>query len=423
MTQELVSTVTVFVTQALFAPFIMLLLEFRTPVKRWRAGWVCGIAAVIAANLCLIFCLGFDFYSRYGVLTLILPYVAVTLICSRYKGLRVIFSVMSAFYIAVFGGANGYMAQALFPGLLWLPLAVRLASFGLLFLLFKRFGKAYKRILRELDEGWPVLSLIPLGTCLFVLYVNRAYFKASPLDSAVLVYAPILICGCAFYIMYLFFGRVWYENDVRSSRVMLQLQSAALRERTEAVASAAEAVRLEKHDLRHRLAASAELIRRGKCDEALRFLDAAQERLDDYSPIQWCRQPVLDAVFGFCYERARACRVRFETQIELPDTLPVDEAELAIVLANALDNAIRACERLPEAERSIHCKLIGRPRLMLELKKPCPGGAEFDEDGLPVTDQPGHGFGTQSILAFCRKYGALCRYDCEGGIFSLRLIF
>lgn len=42
-----------------------------------------------------------------------------------------------------------------------------------------------------------------------------------------------------------------------------------------------------------------------------------------------------------------------EADISLPDTLPVDEGELAIVLANALENAIHANLLLPTKQRKI----------------------------------------------------------------------
>lgn len=41
---------------------------------------------------------------------------------------------------------------------------------------------------------------------------------------------------------------------------------------------------------------------------------------------------------------------------------------------------------------------------------------------LPVTDSPGHGLGVRSISAFCRKHGALCRYEQQDGSLRLRIL-
>ena len=89
--------------------------------------------------------------------------------------------------------------------------------------------------------------------------------------------------------------------------------------------------------------------------------------------------------------------------------------------ATALENAIRACMELPEPARIIRCRVIRHPGLMFVISNPCAGVVCFDEHGLPRSD--GHGLGTRSISAFCKKYGALCRYEWAEGWFFLRVIF
>ena len=54
----------------------------------------------------------------------------------------------------------------------------------------------------------------------------------------------------------------------------------------EAVKAAEDAIRTERHDLRHQLQAVAELIARGDKDAALDFLDATQKRLDEQKEIR-----------------------------------------------------------------------------------------------------------------------------------------
>ena len=161
---------------------------------------------------------------------------------------------------------------------------------------------------------------------------------------------------------------------------------------------------------------------RGDRETALDFLDAAQQRLDDHKAIQWCRPPVLDAVFASYFDQARRQGIRVDAKLSLPDTLPVNEGELAIALANALENAIHANLKLPQDQRELRCKLVARPGIMLELANPCNGDVVFGPDGLPVARREGHGLGCQSISAFCRKHGAVCQFTLTDGWFRLRLI-
>ena len=190
----------------------------------------------------------------------------------------------------------------------------------------------------------------------------------------------------------------------------------------EAVKAAEDMIRTERHDLRHRLQTAAELVSRGERESALEFLDSAQERLNERKAVRWCRPPVLDAVFSSYFDQAQNQGIPVEARISLPDTLPVDEGELAIVLANALENAIHACQSLPAGARKISCKVIARPSLMIEIANPVAGAVEFDSQGLPAAAGEGHGLGTRSIAAFCQKHGFLYHFAAKGGWFRLRLV-
>ena len=179
---------------------------------------------------------------------------------------------------------------------------------------------------------------------------------------------------------------------------------------------------MERHDLRHRLQAVAELVSRGDRETALEFLDAARKRLDEQKAIRWCRPPVLDAVFSSYFDQAQNQGISVEAKISLADTLSVNEGELAIVVANALENAIHANLALPLEQREIRCKMVGTPGVMLEISNPCAATVTFDSNGLPVAQREGHGMGVQSISAFCRKTGAVCQFGLTGGWFRLRLV-
>ena len=191
--------------------------------------------------------------------------------------------------------------------------------------------------------------------------------------------------------------------EARHSAQPSALQLSALQSRMEAVKAAEDAIRTERHDLRHRLQAVTELVSRGDKKSALEFLDAAQKRLDEHKEIRWCRPPVLDAVFSSCFDQAQNQGISVEAKLSPPSTLPVDEGELAIVVANALENAIHANLSLPRKQRKIRCKMVGTPGVMLELTNPCTANVTFDSNGLPVAQKEGHGLRYIPSLLFARK--------------------
>ena len=295
--------------------------------------------------------------------------------------------------------------------------------FSAIYLEWRFLRQPFRMLIRVMPARWGVLTLIPCVFCGYLILVSA--WPGSYLDhlaQRIYLYAavvPLVFVYIALFKSLLAQYRIQME---RQSAALLTVQISALKEKVQRVKEVEEGIRIQRHDLRHRLQAAAELVARGDRDAALDFLDAAQKRLDEKQEIRWCRPPVLDAVFSSYFDQAETAGIPVDAKIALPDELPVDEGDLAVVLANALENAIHANQALPRERRQIRCRAVGTPSLMLELTNPCDEAVRFDRAGLPVARRDGHGMGVRSIAAFCRKYGAVCQYDLADGTFRLRLV-
>ncbi|MBM6886953.1 sensor histidine kinase [Pseudoflavonifractor phocaeensis] len=423
MKLDLYHTLFVGLSQVFLGSYVMLMIDFRRPVDTWRARWIVIVVLVVGANLVGLLFLNFwDTYKRVALFTVTLPYILVTLWCSRHRDFRAVFNMATALFIGCVGTAMATLAELFFVKNEYVSFCVRLISFLLMFFLLRRFSNTYRNMLHQMNHSWGILCMIPITTFLTLLYAINHVRSINPSAALIFICSLLVVCGCAYYLMYLFFDRVQKENSTRYEAQLSILQVSALRSRMEAVRAAEDAIRTERHDLRHQLQAVAELVARGDREAALDFLDAARKRLDERKETSWCRPPVLDAVFASYFDQAQRQGVRVEAKIALPDTLPADEGELAIVLANALENAIHANLELPREQRNIRCKMVGTPSIMLEVSNPCTGAVLFDGEGLPVAQRKGHGLGVQSICAFCRKNGATCQFDLTDGWFRFRLV-
>ena len=417
-------TIYIGISQAFLGCFVILLINFREPVAKWRTRWIVTAVLIVGSNLFALLFLNFwDVYYRFGFFTVTLPYILVTLWCSQYRGFRAVFSIITGLFVGCIGTANEMLTTLLLQHSKYCEycaFAVRTLSFFLMFFILRRFSVTYKQMLHQLNRSWGILCLIPFSAFIAMLYA--ASESANSPVIIVLIYGLMIVTSVAYYLMYLFFERVQQENNARYEAQLSALQVSALQSRMEAVKAAEDTIRTERHDLRHRLLTAAELVSRGDRDAALDFLDTAQKRLDERKVIQWCRPPVLDAVFSSYFDQAKNQDILVEAQISLPDTLPVEEGELAIVLANALENAIHANLKLPWEQRKIRCKTVGTPSVMLEISNPCADNICFDSNGLPMAQKENHGLGIQSISAFCRKTGAVCQFDLTDGWFRFRLV-
>lgn len=422
MGSDFYQTLSLLATQVFLGIYVVTLVELRQPKRIWLFRWTAMAVSLVALQVVLIALFGFKTFSQYQMLTLVTPYTLGTVWCSRYRKMGTVFSVANGAYVGCLGALNGFVAQVLFPTVPFLSLGVRIVSMILLYLALKRFGQTYRQMVRQLDSGWTLICLIPITTSELTLYIYHNYFYADPFPASVAMYGLLFVCGCAYYLMYLFFERVGSENEARHNAHLSSLQLSALQSRMDAVKATEDAIRTERHDLRHRLQIAAELVAQGDKTSALDFLNAAQKKLDEQKEMHWCRPPVLDAVFASYFDQAQRQKIQVKARISLSSELPVDESELAIVLANALENAICANMKLPSERREIYCRIVSAPSLMMEISNPCDEKVTFDVQGIPVAQQQGHGLGMQSISNLCSKHGAVCQFERTQGLFRMRLV-
>ena len=84
-----------------------------------------------------------------------------------------------------------------------------------------------------------------------------------------------------------------------------------------------------------------------------------------------------------------------------------DENDLAILLSNLLENAIKAAKSQVSDENLLKVKIQhSGNQCVLEISNFCNESIQFDKDGLPLTSAEGHGIGMLSLRAFVKKYDA-----------------
>lgn len=336
---------------------------------------------------------------------------------------------------AVFNYATQIMVSALSASMIrWLTESFNLSGamnlllmcafyFTVIYLEWRFLRQPFRMLIKVIPARWGVLTLIPCVYCGYLILL--AAWPSSYLENMaqrIYVYTAIIPLAFVYIAVFKSLLAQYRIQMERQSAALLTVQISALKEKVQRVKEVEDSIRIQRHDLRHQLQAVTELVARGDREAALEFLDAARKRLDEQKTLSWCRPPVLDAVFSTYFAQAKSQGVQVEAKVSLPDTLPVDEGELAIVLANALENAIHANLQLPQERRRLRCKMVGAPGIMLEISNPCTGSISFDHSGLPLSRKEGHGLGVQSISAFCRKNGAVCQFELTDGWFRFRLV-
>lgn len=274
-----------------------------------------------------------------------------------------------------------------------------------------------------IETGWLVLALIPCS--LMVLSVALAAYPVHFTENPTGVFFIYLLGAVIVIIYFSVFQYLFMQYRFQAAKQnmeLLEFQVENLKEKMTQDAAAAEQSRIDKHDTRHRFQTIAHLLENEKTSEALDYITQYVSQTQTDPPVSYCKDVLLNATLSSYFGQAKKAGITLEAYLSIPDTLPVDSGEFSIVIANALENAIKACCSFPKEQRIIVCRCIHKPKLMLEISNPCSDGIAFSEDGIPLSKEQEHGIGTRSILAFCKKYDAFCSFCVENNQFVLKVV-
>lgn len=160
------------------------------------------------------------------------------------------------------------------------------------------------------------------------------------------------------------------------------------------------------HDMKNHLAVIGGLLRKERYQNALEYvskLDNARESVG----IKYhtgCR--ILDMILTDKLSDF-ACK----TEINCKTALQIDETDICVIFANAIDNAVSAVSKLPESERIISLSTEKRGELLFIR-------IENSFDGSPFKS----GTGINNIVSAAERYGGAAEISARGNRFVLKLI-
>lgn len=181
-------------------------------------------------------------------------------------------------------------------------------------------------------------------------------------------------------------------------------------------------IRRLKHDLGNHLQTLLVLPEQQK-EEYIREL---LENTTVTKTLNYCGDSTVNAVLTVKESLMRQKKIRFQRRLDIGRELPFEKADICALYANALDNAIEACEKLKADKREIILESrTGKGMLVLKVKNPC---LETDyllkTDELPKTskrDVKNHGFGLQSMKEIVKRYGGEMEINMQKEQFELFL--
>lgn len=255
-------------------------------------------------------------------------------------------------------------------------------------------------------------------------YLTRVYTDLLTSGSPLALEFMPFVC-CTAYLVFLRYNSTEEEMHSQLQQVQKSLDiqlSQAVRE-INALRESQALARQYRHDLRHHLQYLSTCIENGQEEVAQAYISGICKEIEAQKVQRYCENEAANLILSAFAGRAEKDGVSMNIQGALPAFIMVSDRDLCVLLSNALENALHACQ--PFAAAGTACTIDVQfyergGKLFLQVENPCGEGVRF-EKGVPVSDQPGHGIGVQSICAIVERYGGIYVFLVQDGRFILRL--
>lgn len=383
------------------------------------AGIVLFSTAVCSA---LFFTVGLERMRQVYFLILLSPSLLFLLFATTDRPSQIFFNFFTAVNAFYLTSILSHFALGAKDEPIWADALIRLGIFAIILFLFDRYLRdAYQFIAANMKRGWRVMAVLPFLFFGLVMFLGLyPHTRTDNLVGVVFLYGILCV---VYYVIYWVFHNTYHLLKTMGENDTLKSQVRAFQNQAELLKSSEKKLGTLRHDMRHYFSNIAALLQNGETEEVLHFLGKFDEVAEGTKLAHYCENATLNIILSFYIEKAEREGIKVNANLDIPETLPVDTIALSTVFANAIENAITACGKIPEGqERRIELTCFSSPRFVLEVANTCEENVVFGPDGLPVSDQPGHGIGTRSIAAFARENGAVCDYRAGDGMFRLRIL-
>ena len=181
------------------------------------------------------------------------------------------------------------------------------------------------------------------------------------------------------------------------------------RQQYEKMERSLEENRIIRHDHKHSMRLAQKLLKAGKVEELLRYLDVRLETMPADSVHQYCEDGILNAVLNYIADRCDDSEIDLDMDIDIPQMEEHQAVDVANYLQNLADNSILGCETVAPQKRrfALTVKAPYGDELFIVSTNSFDGHVRKEDQDYRSTraEDGGSGLGIPSMRSIVSKYG------------------
>lgn len=246
-----------------------------------------------------------------------------------------------------------------------------------------------------------------------ILYTN----KFSQINIAISIFTISILC---IYTFVLFLRLLQKHDEDKTNEINKKIDEFEAR-RNKENREAYEEISSIKHDLKHILNTIREFIDNNDIESADRVISQYLESVNSIKNYKVINNPILNYLINSYYQKALSSNIELTCEINSNCKMNVPDADLIVIVGNALENAYENCSGTKEIkviieDRKQYVSIIIENSVSKEL--------------IPQVDilkssksEEGHGYGIKSMKRVVEKYNGYIEFEIGKEKFSCKLLF
>lgn len=419
-----------------FFPFMLFAYYPLRYFRRFSKKITCALELALAIPELILFLLGIRYSSEYIALFafIIFAYniLAYVLLYKISIG-RILFNLLLIVNLANFTVVFAkFLRTILFPNLLQInfhlqdSICILIAELVFILPMFFYMKHYSDSMIRNstYDYIWRLAWIIPL--ILSILGCVLLYTPNIISSSEIALYGKkSIICALIAICLLLNYSIIAKLNNTQYGLLKLEkeLYNQSLQQlQYRRIENQIKETRIIRHDLRHHIALMLNYVEQEEYDKLKDYLYQYCQSIEHISQLHYTNNAVLNTLLVYYADMCRSNQISFEANVTLPDTLPMQDNEIAVLFGNLLENAYQACL---EIDRSLPCYVHIHACVKSNINLfviENPFSNNINQDGIGnflTTKSNGSGIGIQSAKEIISKYDGYIAFRTSDGIFSV----
>ena len=273
------------------------------------------------------------------------------------------------------------------------------------------------------------LSVLNVAGVIFALIMMR--LSIVQMEDGVFVLTderPELLWQLPFVAALIYFAEMsaiymWRQNSLyRQQRELYfreRMEKEAIKQRLQDTTEYYERIRKVRHEMANHISNMRGLLELGHMEELEKYMRQWDSSVQSVEMAFATGNPVTDVVVNDRCRTAKEKQILFSSAFAFREEWHIPAYDMGIVVSNLLDNAIRAAEQMPEAERFVSIRLAEQDPVILIT---CENSYDPDAANDERRKSEWHGLGLKNVREIAERYDGGIRIESDGQVFLVKVL-